>query len=139
MSYTVVNDTVPSGYNVDQVELSATGESVGIWAGSQNTFQQVLWAENGSVTDLADPLPGPNELFVVSINSSNESVGYNYNNFVNDRYSGSAVEWSATGQATVLSDLGGYGFDQANAINAAGGIVGESGVPVYGVVVPEAA
>jgi hypothetical protein len=134
-----VNDTVPAGYNVDQVELSATGESVGVLAGPQNNLQPVLWAESGSVTDLVDPLPGPDTLLVVSINSANESVGYNYNNFVNDRYSGSAVEWSATGQATLLSDLGGYRFDQANAINDAGGIAGESGVPVYGVVVPKAA
>ena len=75
-------------------------------AGPQNTFQPVLWAENGSVTDLADPLTRPEELFVVSINSSNESVGYNNNNFVNDRYSGSAVEWLATGQATLAPSAG---------------------------------
>ena len=81
-------------------------------------------------TILEQSAPNMTDNYAEGINASGEAYGYAAEPDRLDGYA--AVEWSPTGQATVLQSVGGI-YSQANAINKAGETVGKAEVPSTGI------
>ena len=129
MTYTIVNDTLPTGAdaydNNSGTYINASGEMVGSVLLPPNGYSEAAeWSTAGAVTVLNPTLPEYNSDYANGINDFGEIVGSGQNNV--DGGANALVRATGGGSFAVLQDVGGDDKSDAYAINDAGFSVGGS-------------